>query len=218
VPPKEVLRHVVPNYHKSHPQASERDLAKLANCSRGVVQRTLAKLKNDPSLKDAPRSGRPLSLQRELLARAFQIGVDSPVGSSRSVSDELASEGFPSVHLSTVCRAYRRAGVQHGGAKKGLLISARNKAARLAFAARHGGGTTDFRGVMFTDSKITVLDKAGGKVWYFGGKRPSACVPKTSLKVHVYSGVTYYGPTRPVFVTGGGKQKSKILSKKQAFP
>jgi hypothetical protein len=160
VPPREVLRHVVANYHKSHPQASERE---LANCSRGVVQRTLAKLKKDLSLKDASRSGRPLSLQGEFLARAIQIGVDSPVGSSRSVSDELASEGSPSVHLSTVCRAYRRAGVQYGGAKKAYssVLGIRLLGLPLLpgmVEVPHGGGAADFRGVIITDSKIFVLN------------------------------------------------------------
>jgi len=42
---REVLRHVVVNLHKRHPKASQRDLAKLANCSKGVVQKALAKLK-----------------------------------------------------------------------------------------------------------------------------------------------------------------------------
>ena len=211
---REILRHVVVSLQKRHPEASQSDLAKLANCSKGVVQKALAKLKKGLPLEDAPKSGRPRVLQGEALDRAIQLGVDMPVGSSRSVSEQLASEGLPVVHASTVCRAYRRAGVKYGRAKRGFVITEKNRLARLAFATTHGGGKTDFRGVMFTDSKIFVLDKAGGKVWYVGGRRPTSALPKLSLKVHDYYGVTHFGPTEPVFVTGGGSQKSKVKNPK----
>lgn len=203
---------------KSHPQASQRELAVLAKCSRGAVQKTLAKLKSGQTLADAPRSGRPQSLRGEAMARAMHLGLQSPVGSSRTVSEQLASEGFPEVHASTVCRAYRRAGVRYGMPRKALLISQKNKVARVAFATKHGSGRTDFRKVMFTDSKIFVLDKAGGKVWYMEGSRPTVCLPKTSIKVHVYYGVTYFGATKPIFVTGGGSQRSKVLNLKTQVP
>ena len=215
---REVLRHLVVNLHNAHPKASQRDLAKLANCSKGVVQRALAKVKRGDPLEDAPKSGRPRVLQGEALDRAIELGVDMPVGSSRTVLEQLACEGLPDVHASTVCRAYRRAGVKYGRAKKGFMISERSRLARLDFATKHGGWKTDFGGVMFTDSKIFVLDKAGGKIWYVGGQRPTSALPKSSLKVHVYYGLTPFGPTKPVFVTGGGSQKSKFVNPKTKVP
>lgn len=211
---REVLRHVVAHLHKRHPEVSQRDLAKLVNCKRGVVQKALAKLTTGVPLEDASRSGRPRMLKGEALDRAVQIGVDMPVGSARSVSEQLVIEGFPEVHARTVCRSFREARVRYGSAKKGFQITASNRISRLAFATEHGGGGTDFKGVMFTDSKIFVLDKAGGKIWYCQGKRPSISLPKSSLKVHVYYGVTVFGATMPVFVTGGGSQKSKVLNPK----
>jgi transposase len=211
---REALRHLVVNLHKQHPKASQRDLARKAECSRGVVQKALAKLKRGVPLEDAPKSGRPRVLQEKALDRAIELGVEMPVGSSRTVSEQLVREGLPVVHPSTVCRAYRREGVKYGSAKRGFMISEGSRLARLAFASTHGDGKTDFRGVMFTDSKIFVLDKAGGKIWYVGGERPTSALPKSSLKVHVYYGVTFYGPTEPVFVTGGGSQKSKVVNPK----
>jgi len=80
---REVDRHVIAAMHKNNPGASEMVLAKLANCSRGAVQRALAKLRKGVPLKDASRSERPRVLQGEALDRAIQIGVDMPVGSSR---------------------------------------------------------------------------------------------------------------------------------------
>lgn len=215
---REVLRHLIAALHKSKPEASQRDLARLANCSRGVVQKAMAKWGKGLPLEDAPKSGRPHSLQGENLARVVQLGVDMPVGSSRTVSEQLARDGLPVVHARTVCRAYCRAGVKYGRAKKGFLLTPDKKVRRLAFARRHGGGHTDFKGVMFTDSKIFVLDKEGGKVWYMDGKRPTSSLPKSSIKVHVYYGVTLFGATRPVFVTGGGSQKSKAVNPKTRQP
>ena len=215
---REILRRLIVALHKNKPEASQRDLAKLANCSRGVVQKALAKWKNGLPLEDAPKSGRPQSLQGEDLARVVQLGVDMPVGSARTVSEQMERDGFPVVHARTVCRAYRRAGVKYGRARRGILLTADKKAKRLAFAKKHGSGHTDFRGVMFTDSKIFVLDKEGGAVWYLDGNRPTKSLPKTSIKVHVYCGVTCFGATKPVFVTGGGSQKSKHLNPKTKLP
>ena len=110
-------------------------------------------------LEDAPKKGRPRKLEGEALERAIQLGIGMPVGSSRTVSEELASEGYPAVHASTLCRVFNRAGVKYGRAKRGFVITEENSLARLAFAATHGDSKTDFRRVMFADSKIFVLDK-----------------------------------------------------------
>ncbi len=215
---REVLRHLVKTLHHLHPHASHKKLAGMAKCSQGAVQKTLAKLKKGLPLEDAPRTGRPRKLQGEILKKAIQLGVAMPVGSSRTVAEELASEGLPIVDPSTVRRALRGAGVKYGRAKKGFVISEKSRLARLSFAATHGDGKTDFKGVMFTDSKIFVLDKSGGNIWYVGGQRPTSSLPKSSLKVHVYYGMTLFGPTEPVFVTGGGSQKSKFLNPKTKVP
>ena len=142
---REVVRHVIARLYKLHPQASQRDLAKQAGCSRGVVQKALANLKHGRCLDDAPKSGRPRVLQGKDLDRAVELGVEMPVGSSRTVSEQLASEGHPSVHDSTVRRAYRREGVRYGRAKRGFVISEKNRLARLAFATTHGEGKTDLK-------------------------------------------------------------------------
>jgi len=146
------------------------------------------------------------------LDRAIELGVEMPVGRSRTGSEQLASKGLPTVHASTVCRAYRREGVKYGRAKRGFVISERNRLARLASATTHGGGKTDFRAVMFTASKIFLLDKAGGQIWYVGGGRPTSALPKSSLKVHVYYGVAVFGPTEPVFVTGVALRRARLLT------
>ena len=204
--------------HELQPEASYRELAKLANCSKGVVQRVLAKHRDNLPMEDAPRSGRPRVLQGGALDRTIQLGVEMAVGSSRTVTEELANEGFPALDPSTVRRAFGREGLKYGRAKRGFVISEKSRQARLDFAATHGDGKTDFKGVMFTDSKIFVLDKSGGNIWFMAGKRPTKSLPKSSLKVHVYYGVTYFGATEPVFVTGGGSQKSKVLNPKTKVP
>ena len=160
--------------HELNPGASHRELAKLVKCSKGVVQKAMAKLKKGLPLEDAPKKGRPRKLEGEALERAIQLGIDMPVGSSRTVSEELASEGYPDVHASTLCRVLNRAGVKYGRAKRGFVITEKNRLVRLAFAATHGDGKTDFRRVMFTDSKIfgwTNLVVRFG-MWGASGRRP----------------------------------------------
>ena len=43
-------------------------------------------------------------------------------------------------------------------------------------------------------------------------------LPKNSIKVQAYLGVTVFGPTKPVFVTGGGSQKSTYTDPKTGKP
>ncbi len=41
------------------------------------------------------------------------------------------------MHASTLCRVFNRAGVKYGRAKRGFVITEKNRLARLAFAATH---------------------------------------------------------------------------------
>jgi hypothetical protein len=94
----------------------------------------------------------------------------------------------------------------------------KHKQSRVSFAAKHQNLRTDFRKVMFTDSKIFCLSRLGGRQWYPRGARPEVAMHKNNTKVHVYLGVTFYGPTRPIFVTGGGTQKSLFSDPKTGKP
>ena len=68
--------------------------------------------------------------------------------------------------------------MQYGTAKKGLLLSAKHRAARVAFARRNSNHGC--RSVMFTDSKIFCLHETGAKLWYPKGKGPMQQIPKNT--------------------------------------
>ena len=53
------------------------------------------------------------------------------------------------------------------------MISGKSKIDRLAIATAHSNGEADFRGVLFVDSEVFDLDKAGGRVcrWKGGGQQ-----------------------------------------------
>ena len=84
-----------------------------------------------------------------------------------------------------------------------LPLSEKQMNAKAKFAQHHIASKTDFKRVMSTDSKMFELHKEGVKHWYESGSRPTAPRVKHSPKVHVYLGVTWYGPTEPIFVAGG---------------
>ena len=65
--------------------------------------------------------------------------------------------------------------MQYGTAKKGLLLSAKQRTTRVAFARRNSD--RDWRSVMFTDSKIFCLHKTRAKLW-FPKEKASAAPPQ----------------------------------------
>ena len=79
------------------------------------------------------------------------------------------------------------------------------KLARLQFAKEYEG--INWKHVCFTDSKMftyqyTSTGSSRKFKWCMYGEIPVAEVAKKSEKVHVYSGITYYGMVPIVIVTG----------------
>lgn len=212
------LRQKVKAYHEIDPGASIRGLAAKAKCSKKVVETVLNKLKAGESLEDAQRPGRRKLLEGKALAAALERGTESAQSSCKQVAESLKRDDLAIVSPRTVCNAFKKASMKYALPKKVLLLSANQRERRVAFAQVHTSQQTNFRKVMFTDSKIFCLSKLGGRQWQAPGSRPENYMPKNSVKVHAYLGVTYFGPTRPIFVTGGGSQKSSIRNPKTGKP
>lgn len=198
----------IEDVHAANPLASQRQLAKLANTNQSAVKRVLKKLKDGQPLQDAPKSGRPPRLTPELMQVVEDAATGSLTSSSSSIARQLLQSHGIRVASSTIHRCLKIRGLKFGSAKKVPILTEPQKRARIAFAEKHLKQTTDFRGVMFTDSKMFCLNKDDLKCWCKPGSQPCIEQAKYSLKSHVYLGVTYLGSTKPIFVTSSSQKSS----------
>ena len=212
--------HIV-HTHKTHPDWSLRRVAAEVGVHHKAVKHWLQVHKRTGGVNDQPRSGRKPLVSKAALSklRSAAVKKHSAVKFSASrLSRVLHSQGEARASVRTVARTLKAAGWKYGFAKKVLALTASHKAKRLAWAKRHLSKRTSLASYMFSDSKVFLLyrtaGKAGVKMWYPQDCRPNSAIAKRSKGVHVYLGVTKYGVTVPIFVTGGGSQKSQHINPK----
>jgi hypothetical protein len=90
-----------------------------------------------------------------------------------------------------------------------------DKSRRLQFATAHVN--TDWDNVMFTDRKRFYFRYPGSKVagvqWVERGQKRQAIKAGRPLCVNVYMGITKYGTTGPIFITGTSKHHTTFTTK-----
>ena len=188
---------------QKHPDKSLRAIAKMAGCSKEVVQGVKQKLQTNQPLKDAPRIGRPRLLRGEQLSLMKSLATRSTTSSSMTISNELLSDHELKVSPRCLRTNLLEQKLKFGTVKKTLALTSAHKDARKAFAQKHK--RTDWLKLLFTDSKMFLLHKEGQKCWYDASDRPTSPSVKHSPKVHVYLGVSAFGVTEPYFVSDGSK-------------
>ena len=102
-----------------------------------------------------------------------------------------------------------------------MYLRAQNIPKRLAFAENNR--TRQWRNVMFIDSKYFVMRHSDPKqkrlkVWAMSDWSTTIPVCRGSVQVHAYGGITRYGQTDLVFVTGTSKQKSPYINPRTGKP
>lgn len=212
--------HIV-HTHKAHLDWSFRRIGAAVGVDHKAVKHWISVHKHTGDVRDQPRSGRKPLIAKPALSKLKSIAIKkhSTVKFSASrLSESLQVQTGASASVRTVRRNLRSAGWKFGYARKVLMLTASHKARRVAWARKHLSRRTTFSSWMFSDSKVFLLHRASGKagvkMWYPQDCRPSSAVAKRSQGVHVYLGVTKYGVTKPIFVTGGGSKKSKYVNPK----
>ena len=148
-------------------------IAKRAGCKPGVVHRVAKKMEADQPMCDAPRPGRSKVLSDEGRDILKEMATSSACQSTRSIANQSVTAFGNTVSKTTVHRNLKRLGLKHGAPKMVLPLSDKQKNARVKFAQHHIANKTDFKRVMFTDSKMFELHKEGVKLWYEPGSRPT---------------------------------------------
>ena len=204
---------------------SDRAIAKHVGCDNHQVKRWWATFLADGDVQDEHRSGRTPIIPAAALDEAESIVLqsgDNKLFSSARVAEVLKSSCGVTASARTVSRNLRSRGWRYGHGKRVLMLKPLHKQRRLHFAKHHLGKKTSFASYMITDSKLFLLHKTASKpglqVWYPPGQRPNFPVPANSIAVHTYTGATKFGLTPPIFVTGGGSQKSVHTNPKTGQP
>ena len=159
------------------------------------------------SLADAPRSGRPSKIAQPETQRMLKIIHDPATGSLRKATAKLAATGGPAVAFSTIQRNLTNVQQVFRVPRRTPLLTPPHREARVAWSEQNAD--TDFRGIMFTDSKYfrcwPLRERA--RAWqHKSDPRPTAPQPKHGPVLHVYMGVTAYGATGLIAVTGARRK------------
>ena len=173
------------------------------------VRRWVAAAHGGSNLADAPRSGRPHVMTTEDEVNLLNIISDEATGSIRKAAAVLAAGGTH-VGRMTVLRTLVGASHSFRTIRRVPELTAAHRAARIVFSQKHA--QLDWNGVMFSDSKYFTLSGGGrrrGKWQHSDLPRPTAGKRKHEAALHVYMGVTAYGATRLIKVTGGSTPNQK---------
>ena len=211
--------------HKAHPDWSFRQVGTAVGVAHKTVSYWLGVHKRTGNVKDQPRSGRRPILTKSAVSKIRNIAINKHATSKFSaskLSQALQAQGGATASARSVCRNLKAAGWKYGYAKRVLMLSPSHRTKRLAWARKHLSKRTAFSSWMFSDSKVFLLHRAAGKagvkMWYPQDCTPSSAIAKRSKGLHVYVGVTKFGATKPIFVTGGGSQKSRHIDPKTDKP
>lgn len=155
--------------------------------------------------RDAPRSGRPLIFAEENEDNLYKLVQDQAnnLNSARQLRNRM--HGEVTCSISTVRRTLIRMGCKYPVPIKRRRLTPSHRLKRHAFAKRfHSCGP--WSKTVFTDSTYISVGVVGRK-WVVQDDENIATYDKHPSQIHMYAGVSCYGRTDVMFVTGTTKQK-----------
>lgn len=210
---------------KRNPEASHRSIASKCGVHHNTVGTWILRHQTHGNVDDLPRSGRRCTLTPAMLAEIKKVASEkehTAAFSSLRLAKHVHREFGVCVSPLTVSRALKKDKWDYRAASTAPMLKPIHKQKRLFWAQQHLKKRTCFSKWMFTDSKIFLLQKIGTrrgvKFWAPKGGRSPCPISKCSLGVHVYLGLTEYGLTKVIFVTGGQSQESDFIDPKTGKP
>lgn len=206
---------------KFSPNLSFSAIGKRIGCGHAFVSRWSARYVQYGHVDDLPRPGRPPiadeAAQQHILEAAKLPECRTAADIAAKAKQDLGKQSSPS----TVRGFLRSKGLSHKHPKVIPCLTATQKLNRVRFAkAALRRELVSCRRVMVTDSKSSLLQARGRPAgrWCTPSTRGSVARVKHSIGVHVYMGITYWGTTKLIFVTGTHKQVNKDINPKTKPP
>ena len=210
---------------REHPEWSWTTIGKHVGASHQTAKHWSDVFDKTGDVKDLPRSGRRQLISQHDVEKVKHIATqkgNKDVFSAARLARVLKAECNVRVSARTVRRVLGAVGWQYATARRVLMLKPSHKQRRLLWAKGHLNKRTAFASWMITDSKLFQLHRTGGKMgvkmWHPKDFRPNCPAPQKSKSVHAYLGVTKFGVTDVIFVTGGGTQKSEFINPKTCKP
>lgn len=171
-----------------------------------------------------PKSGRPPAVSGEGAATALQLLRAGKHGAAHGVAVELKCQGVSEkvLHRTTINRIAKKEAtnqgrelvVETGKPKRGL--SPTTKRRRTTFASEH---------LKWLWNKLMFSDRSKFRHWYpgqrvshvryrFKGEPSTVQMPNTPHPCNVYQGITPFGVTRPITVTGTWQEDTQYRTTK----
>lgn len=204
-----------------NPNLSFSAIGKRIGCSHAFVSRWSARYEQYGHVDDLPRPGRPPiadeAAQQHVLEAAKLPECRTAADIVAKAKQDLGKQLSPS----TVRSILKSRGLSHKPPKVIPCLTAKQKLNRVMFAkAALRRELVSWRRVMITDSKYFLLQAKGRPAgrWCTPSTRGSVARVKHSIGVHVYMGITYWGTTKLIFVTGTHKQVNKHINPKTKRP
>ena len=206
---------------KRNKQASIRSIAAKVGVHPNTAGLWIARYKQCGNVNDKPHPGRKRRLTQAMMAELKSIAAKqlrTTATSCLRLAQHLQKTFGVHVSAVTVMRALQRDGWKYGFAIKVPLLTPQHKQKRLDWAQWHIRHRTCFAKWMFTDSKIFLLQKIGTgrgmRFWAPYDSRTECSVSNSTLGVRVYLGLTQFGLTKPIFVTGAQSKLSAFVDPK----
>lgn len=210
---------------KRHPELSIRQLALKCGVHKNTAKRWIDRYKQHGHVWDQQRPGREAKVLPAVLAELDRVRQqkDPPIANSSSeMAQHIYRQMGVDISPRTVRRAIRRDEWLWQLPKQKPMLKPPHKRARLLWAQKHIRKRTCFSKWMYTDSKIFLLQKIGGRrqvrMWAPKGARPVVQINKCTKGIHVYAGLTIYGLTQPSFVTGANNLVSSFINPRTQQP
>lgn len=197
--------------HRTQGQ-SQRDIAKQLHLHRSFVQRVCSDYDNHDTVQPTKRSGPPTVLTQQAKRRAVELLAGPEHLTSTKAAVRLQQEGLTAraLHRTTVAKGAidqsksdkRPIHIFRGMPAKALTQGTIAK--RLEFSTAHSNDS--FSNVMVTDRKRFTFSFPGTVVlpdhWVYVDEEEEAFKPNHPSCVNVYGGITRYGKTDLVVVSG----------------
>jgi transposase len=202
------------NLKQHHPEWTLRQIAGKIGRSHAFVRKWNTCFELHGTVADQPRSGRPQKMTTEAAQQAMTATQDLDCKTAGAIAVRVEQQSGVKMSHSTTTRYLRKQGLQHLRPRTVPILTAKHKAARLAFAKAALRST--FQRALVTDSKIFRLAPMGRPAgrWCTPATRGTVGKPKHSEGVHVYMGMSCRGVTTLRFVTGTHKHIDRYTNPK----
>lgn len=218
----EQQKHEIVLYHRQGHNFSE--ISRLCDVTRACVRRWVKRWEETGGVDALERTKQHPLVGKFAARRARELLKQGTDGGLRGVSRTLVEEGFLwcNVSQSTLSLAVKRQAeadgvhlkVYRGMPKQRLTIPQRNK--RLRFV--EGNMRRNWDRVMFTDRKKFHFTFPGQSVsrvrWRESGEEDAVPRPNKPSCLNVYGGITRWGTTDLIIVSGTTGYKSKFVNQK----